>query len=405
VPRPLLEVADIFRDHGPAWRDANRGHVSLDQMKVMSAIERCRTAALGGHVERCENDACGHTAIAYNSCRNRHCPKCQGGAARVWLENREAELLPVPYFHVVFSLPAQIADIAYTNKRVIYDLLMKASAETTLTIAADPKRLGARIGITSVLHTWGSALTHHPHVHMIVPGGGLSEDGSRWISCRKKFFVHVKVLSRLFRRRMLEQLMTAHAAGKLRFFAAQTALADTSAFAAFLKRLRRCEWVVYAKQPFGGPAAVLAYLSRYTHRVAISNRRLIAADANSVTFNYKDYRIEGAGRYKTMTLATAEFIRRFLMHVLPKGLHRIRHYGLFANGNRAAHIAKARKLLAVPVTEPETAAAPEPDQPCVLPRPCPCCGGRMLVIEIFAPGCEPKHRPTHRPPLIRIDTS
>jgi len=325
----------------------------------------------------------------------------------VWLENREAELLPVPYFHVVFSLPAQIADIAYTNKRVIYDLLMKASAETTLTIAADPKRLGARIGITSVLHTWGSALTHHPHVHMIVPGGGLSEDGSRWISCRKKFFVHVKVLSRLFRRRMLEQLMTAHAAGKLRFFAAQTALADTSAFAAFLKRLRRCEWVVYAKQPFGGPAAVLAYLSRYTHRVAISNRRLIAADANSVTFNYKDYRIEGAGRYKTMTLATAEFIRRFLMHVLPKGLHRIRHYGLFANGNRAAHIAKARKLLAVPVpvTEPETAAAPEPDQPCVLPRPCPCCGGRMLVIEIFAPGCEPKHRPTHRPPLIRIDTS
>jgi hypothetical protein len=403
----LLEVADIFRDHGPAWRDANRGHISLDQMKVMSAIERCRTAALGGHVARCENDACGHTAIAYNSCRNRHCPKCQGGAARVWLEDREAELLPVPYFHVVFSLPAQIADIAYTNKRVIYDLLMKASAETTLTIAADPKRLGARIGITSVLHTWGSALTHHPHVHMIVPGGGLSEDGSRWISCRKKFFVHVKVLSRLFRRRMIEQLMTAHAAGKLRFFAAHTALADKTAFAAFLKRLRRREWVVYAKKPFGGPEAVLAYLSRYTHRVAISNRRLIAADANSVTFNYKDYRIEGAGRYKTMTLATAEFIRRFLMHVLPKGLHRIRHYGLFANGNRAAHIAKARELLAVPVpvTEPNTAAAPEPDQPCVLPRLCPCCGGRMLVIEIFAPGCEPKHRPTHRPPLIRIDTS
>jgi hypothetical protein len=405
VPRPLLEVADIFRDHGPAWRDANRGHVSLDQMKVMSAIECCRTAALGGHVARCENDACGHTAIAYNSCRNRHCPKCQGGAARVWLKDREAELLPVPYFHVVFSLPAQIADIAYTNKRVIYDLLMKASAETTLTIAADPKRLGARIGITAVLHTWGSALTHHPHVHMIVPGGGLSEDGSRWISCRKKFFVHVKVLSRLFRRRMLEQLMTAHTAGKLRFFAAHTALADTTAFAAFLKRLRRCEWVVYAKQPFGGPKAVLAYLSRYTHRVAISNRRLIAADANSVTFNYKDYRIEGASRYKTMTLATAEFIRRFLMHVLPKGLHRIRHYGLFANGNRAAHIAKARELLAVPVPEPEPAAAPEPDQPCVLPRPCPCCGGRMLVIEIFARGCEPKHRPTHRPPLIRIDTS
>jgi hypothetical protein len=326
----------------------------------------------------------------------------------VWLEDREAELLPVPYFHVVFSLPAQIADIAYTNKRVIYDLLMKASAETTLTIAADPKRLGARIGITSVLHTlWGSTLTHHPHVHMIVPGGGLSEDGSCWISCRKKFFVHVKVLSRLFRRRMLEQLMTAHAAGKLRFFAAHTALADKTAFAAFLKRLRRREWVVYAKKPFGGPEAVLAYLSRYTHRVAISNRRLIAADANSVTFNYKDYRIEGAGRYKTMTLATAEFIRRFLMHVLPKGLHRIRHYGLFANGNRAAHIAKARELLAVPVpvTEPNTAAAPEPDQPCVLPRLCPCCGGRMLVIEIFAPGYEPKHRPTHRPPLIRIDTS
>jgi Putative transposase/Transposase zinc-binding domain len=403
MSRPALEVADIFRDYGAAWRRANAGHVSLDQLKVMSAIERCRTAALGGHVARCET--CAHTVIAYNSCRNRHCPKCQGAAAKKWLGERAAELLPVGYFHLVFTLPSPIADIAYQNKTVIYDLLFKAAAEATLTIAADPKHLGARIGITAVLHSWGSAMTHHPHVHMIVPGGGLCDRGERWIACRPNFFLPVRVLSRLFRRLFLEMLAAAHEANRLKFFGDHAALADRAVFAAFLAPLRKGEWVVYAKKPFGGPQAVLAYLSRYTHRVAISNRRLISADETGVTFRWKDYRVEGHARYKTMILPIREFIRRFLMHVLPKGLHRIRHYGLFANGNRAAYIAKARELLAVPVTEPKTAAAPEPDQPYVLPRPCPCCGSRMLVIEIFARGCEPKHRPTHRRPLIRIDTS
>ena len=312
MSRPSLEIADIFRDHGRAWREANRGHVSLQQMKVMSAIERCRTAALGGHVARCENGACGHTVIAYNSCRNRHCPKCQGAAAREWLEERKAELLPVPYFHVVFTLPAPIADLAYTNKAVIYDILFKASAQATITIAADKKRLGAKVGITSVLHTWGSAMTHHPHVHMIVPGGGLSDDGSQWIACRPVFFLPVRVLSRLFRRLVTEMLIAAHASGKLVFFGQHAALVDNDAFAAFLAPLKRSEWVVYAKRPFAGPEAVLAYLSLYTHRVAISNRRLIAADVGTVSFNYKDYRVDGAARFKTMTVATGEFIRRFL---------------------------------------------------------------------------------------------
>ena len=405
MSRSSLEIADIFRDHGRAWRDANRGHVSLQQMKVMNAIERCRTAALGGHVARCENGACGHTVIAYNSCRNRHCPKCQGAAARDWLEDRKAELLPVPYFHVVYTLPAPIADLAYTNKAVIYDILMKASAETTLTIAADKKRLGARIGITSVLHTWGSAMTHHPHVHMIVPGGGLSDDGTKWIACRPDFFLAVRVLSRLFRRLVVEMLIAAHADHKLSFFGQHAALAEADAFAAFLAPLKRAEWVVYAKKPFGGPEAVLAYLSRYTHRVAISNRRLVTADANTVAFKYKDYRVDGQERFKTMTLATAEFIRRFLSHVLPKGFHRIRHYGLLANGNRAANVAKARELLAVPVAviEPKPGGATEDDTPSVQPRACPCCGSPMHVIEIFARGSEPRHRPTVI--VVRIDTS
>ena len=402
MSRPALEVADIFRDHGTAWRSANAGHVSRDQMKVMSAIERCRTAALGGHVARCEN--CSHTLIAYNSCRNRHCPKCQGAAAKQWLAERE---LPVPYFHVVFTLPGPIADIAYQNKAVIYDLLFKAAAEATLTIAADPKHLGASIGITAVLHTWGSALTHHPHVHMIVPGGGIALDGQRWIACRATFFLPVRVLSRLFRRLFLKMLTMAHAAGRLAFFGDHVALADRKAFAAFLAPLRKAEWVVYAKQPFGGPQAVLAYLSRDTHRVAISNRRLISVDETGVTFKWKDYRIDGPARYKTMTLPTHEFIRRFLMHVLPKGVHRIRHYGLFANGNRAANIARARELLAVPsgMTEPETDASSETDQLRMLATPCPCCGGRMIIVETFARGYEPKHRPTPMAPAIRIDTS
>ena len=403
MSRPALEVADIFRDHGAAWRRANAGHVSLDQMKVMSAIERCRTVALGGHVARCEG--CAYTVIAYNSCRNRHCPKCQGAAAREWLAERAAELLPVGYFHLVFTLPGPIADIAYQNKAVIYDLLFKAAAEATLTIAADPRHLGARIGITAVLHSWGSAMTHHPHVHMIVPGGGLRDRGERWIACRPTFFLPVRVLSRLFRRLFLEMLAAAHEADRLKFFGDHAALAGRAIFAAFLAPLRKVEWVVYAKKPFGGPQAVLAYLSRYTHRVAISNRRLISADETDVTFRWKDYRIEGHARYKTMTLPIHEFIRRFLMHVLPKGFHRIRHYGLFANGNRAENIALARKLLAMPpsVSQPHTSF--EPDQPRTLPKPCPCCGGRMIIIETVARGCEPKRQPTPAPAEIRIDTS
>jgi len=408
MSRPLLEVADIFRDHGAAWRHANRGHVSLGQLKVMSAIERCRTAALGGHVARCENEACARTVIAYNSCRNRHCPKCQSAAAREWLAEREAELLPVPYFHVVYTLPAPIAAIAYQNKAAIYGILFKASAGATLRIAADPKRLGARTGITSVLHSWGSAMTHHPHVHMIVPGGGLSADGQRWIACRPEFFLPVRVLSRLFRRLVLGLLLQAHGEGCLKFSGAHAALADEQAFAAFLAPLKRSEWVVYAKKPFAGPEAVLAYLSRYTHRVAISNRRLIAAGESGVTFTYKDYRLEGPERYKTMTLTAHEFIRRFLMHVLPKGFHRIRHYGLFANGGRAENIAKARALLAVmPVTEANGVKPPEKVEPealRVLPRPCSCCGGRMIVIEVFARGSMPRYRPPAAAP-VWIDTS
>jgi Putative transposase/Transposase zinc-binding domain len=402
MSRPALEVADIFRNHGAAWRSANAGHVSLDQLKVMSAIERCRTAALGGHVARCEK--CAHTVIAYNSCRNRHCPKCQGTAAKQWLAEREAELLPVPYFHVVFTLPAPIADIAYQNKAVIYDLLFKAAADTMLTIAADPKHQGARIGITAVLHTWGSAMTHHPHLHMIVPGGGLSLDGKKWLACRPGFFLPVRVLSRLFRRLSLKMLADAHAAGRLAFFGDHAALANAAAFAALLTPLRKAEWVVYAKKPFGGPQAVLAYFARYTHRVAIANSRLISADKTGVTFKWKDYRIEGPGRYKTMTLPTHEFIRRFLIHVLPKGLHRIRHYGLFANGkHRAANIAHARQLLAVPQSAAQHNIDPaaESDQPRALPTPCPHCGGRLIVIETFARGCQPKHAPA----TIRIDTS
>jgi hypothetical protein len=404
VSRPALEVADIFRGHGLAWRKANAGHVSLGQLKVMSAIESCRTAALGGHVARCEK--CAHTQISYNSCRNRHCPKCQGAAAREWLAERETELLPVPYFHVVYTLPAAIRDIAYQNKAVIYDLLFRASAETTLKIAATPRHLGARIGFMSVLHTWGSTLTHHPHVHMVVPGGGLSPDGSKWIACRPRYFLTVEVLSALFRRLFLEMLVAAHDAGRLQFFGCQVRLADKAAFDAYLTPLRQVDWVVYAKEPFAGPEQVLRYLSRYTHRIAISNRRLVSAGENGVTFKYKDYRIEGPGRYKTMTLATDEFIRRFLVHVLPKGFHRIRHYGLLASGNRADNIARARELLAVPKPRNDAASAGSADasEPLTHEHPCPCCGGRMIIIETFERGSTPRYRPTP-PTAIRIDTS
>ena len=368
-------------------------------MKVMSAIERCRTAALGGHVARCEK--CAHTHVAYNSCRNRHCPKCQGAAAKDWLAEREAELLPVPYFHVVFTLPAPIGDIAFQNKAVVYDILFKAAAETLITIAADPKHLGARIGLTAVLHSWGSALTHHPHVHMIVPGGGISSDGERWVSCRPGFFLPVRVLSRLFRRLFLEKLAAAHGACRLDFFGDHAPLADRGAFAAYLAPLRKVEWVVYAKRPFGGPEAVLAYLSRYTHRVAIANSRLLSLDDAGVTFKWKDYRAKGRERAKIMMLATHEFIRRFLIHVLPGGFHRIRHYGLLANGGRAENIARARELLSVPATQSEPADA-DAGEPPTLSHPCPCCGGRMIIIETFERGTTPRTPPTGP---IRIDTS
>jgi len=368
-------------------------------MKVMSAIEHCRTAALGGHVARCEK--CDHTRIAYNSCRNRHCPKCQGAAAKEWLADREAELLPVPYYHVVFTLPAPIADIAYQNKAEIYAILFKAAAETLITIAADPKHLGARIGLTAVLHTWGSALTHHPHVHMIVPGGGISLDGTRWVSCRPGFFLPVRVLSRLFRRLFLERLVAAHNAGRLHFFGDHAPLAERRAFAAHLAPLRKIEWVVYSKPPFGGPQAVLAYLSRYTHRVAIANSRLIAFDGADVTFRWKDYRAKGRERAKIMTLATHEFIRRFLIHVLPGGFHRIRHYGLLANGGRVENIARARELLGVSPTQSEPCDTGA-DEPPMLSHPCPCCGGRMIIIETFERGATPHTRPTSP---IKIDTS
>ena len=393
MPRPALELADILRAHGEAFRHAHAGHLSLGQLKVMSAIEACRTAALGGHVARC--DDCRHLAVSYNSCRNRHCPKCQGAAARAWLAEREADLLPVPYFHVVFTLPVPLAAIAFHNKAVVYDLLFKAAAETLQTIAADPRHLGARIGLVAVLHTWGSALTHHPHVHCIVPGGGLSPDSERWIACRVGFFLPVRVLSRLFRRLFLEKLLAAHAQGRLVFFADLAHLTASAAFTAHLAPLRRTEWVVYAKPPFGGPAAVLAYLARYTHRTAIANSRLVSLDDHTVRFRWKDYRTAdpatGAVRLKTMSLSPDEFLRRFLLHVLPAGFHRIRHYGLLAKGPRAIDLDRLRALIAAQTGD----AAPEPEpaeaepETTILPA-CPCCGGRMRIIEIFSRGHTPR---------------
>ncbi|MEM8976018.1 MAG: IS91 family transposase [Pseudomonadota bacterium] len=389
MPRARLEIADIFRKHGHAWRRANAGHVSLSQLKAMSAIEACRTEALGGHVATCTK--CDHQHIAYNSCKNRHCPKCQGPAARDWMEARAEDLLPVEYFHVVFTLPAEIARIALWNKRAVYGLLFRASAETVMTIAVDPKRMGARVGMTSVLHTWGSALTHHPHIHMIVPGGGLSLDGTRWISCKPGFFLHVRVLSRLFRRLFIEGLMALHRAGELAFFGDLSGLVDAKSFAAWLDPFRKTEWVVYAKPPFGGPEAVLAYLSRYTHRVAISNSRLVSADANTVSFRWKDYRIKSGDRMKVMRLTTDEFIRRFLMHVLPDGFHRIRHYGMLASTQRKTNIAKVRALIGASAPEQEPPPNDDP-APLTLREPCPCCGGTMLIIETFKRGQVPRSR-------------
>ena len=386
--RPALEVADIFRTHGPAWRKQQAGHLNLGQFKVMSAIEQCRTAALGGHALRC--NACDHQEISYNSCRNRHCPKCQARAAQQWLDARQADLLPVEYYHVVFTLPEPISAIAYTNKAEIYRLLFDVAAETLITIAADPKHLGAQIGATLVLHTWGSALTHHPHVHGIVPGGGISPDDERWVACRRGFFLPVRVLSRLFRRRFIEGLEKLHHAGQLQFFSEHAGLADAGTFGRWLAPLRSCEWVVYAKRPFAGPEAVLAYLSRYTHRVAISNRRLVAMGENGVSFRWKDYRAKGRTRHKTMTLAPEEFMRRFLLHVLPTGFHRIRHYGLLANAGRRENLVRARVLLDVHRPEPVD------DKATVLPLPtfiCRCCGATMRVVEIVM-----RHQPIRAPP-------
>jgi hypothetical protein len=394
VRRPRLEVADIFHRHGTNWRRANAGHVSLAQLQVMAAIEQCRSAALGGHVERCED--CGHSRIAYNSCRNRHCPKCQGAAAQDWLAAREADLLPVGYFHLVFTLPAEIAPIAYQNKAVVYDLLFRTAAETLLTIAADPKHLGARIGVIAVLHSWGSAMTHHPHVHMIVPGGGISLDGTCWVRCKPGFLLPVRVLSRLFRRLFLTGLADAHAAGRLRFFGEIAGLCRREAFARHLAPLWRKNWFVYAKPPFAGPEAVLAYLARYTHRVAIANSRLIALDQRGVTFRYKDYRRDGRARRRTMTLSADEFIRRFLLHVLPKGFHRIRHYGLLASPSCKANIARARELIAAPMPEigpPETHDTADPNAANDHRSPCPCCGGRMIIVEVFGRGGAPRGPP------------
>ncbi|HEY9037598.1 MAG TPA: IS91 family transposase [Roseovarius sp.] len=388
MPRPRLEVADIFRAHGPAYRRDHAGHLNLPQLKVMSAIENCRTATLGGHVAACTK--CGHQHIAYNSCCNRHCPTCQGIASRDWMQARIEDLLPVEYFHVVFTLPTQVADIAYQNKAAVYGLLFKASAQTLLTIAADPKHLGAKIGMTSVLHTWGSAMTHHPHVHIIVPGGGLSRTSARWIACRNGFLLSVKVLSRLFRRLFLEGLARLHKADKLAFFGNLSELAEPDTFAAHLATLRKTDWVVYAKPPFGGPEAVLAYLSRYTHRVAISNQRLISADADMVAFRWKDYRIKRGDRMKVMRLPTHEFIRRFLTYVLPSGFHRIRHAGFLAHGIRRDRIQKIRYLLGV-IPEPDDAARGEPNEPDAH-LTCPECGGAMIVIETFTRGQTPKSR-------------
>lgn len=377
-----IEVADIFRDHGASFRAGRRS--SLNQLKAMSAIERCRTAGMGGHVLTCED--CAEVKIAYNSCRNRHCPRCQGSTAKRWLADRQAELLPVEYYHVVFTLPAQVAQIAYQNPALVYDLLFKVGAETLRTIAADAKHLGAKIGFTAVLHTWGSAMTHHPHLHCIVPGGGITLDG-QWQSCKRGFFLPVRVLSRLFRRLFLAQLTAMY--DQLQFYGEHQQLADLKAFRKHLDAVRQIEWVVYAKRPFSGPQSVLAYLSQYTHRVAISSRRLIAYDDNTVTFKWKDYRAKGSKRYSTMTLPTHEFIRRFLIHILPTGFHRIRHFGLFANHQRRAKLQQVRVLLGEVIDEPEPTDKLDKTPTFV----CRTCGTPMIILNMLVRPQHPRAPP------------
>ena len=381
-----LEVADIFHRHGEAYRQAHAGHLGRVERRVMSAIELCRTAALGGHTEQCQD--CGTVRIAYNSCRNRHCPKCQGAAREEWLAARAAELLPVPYFHIVFTLPAPAAEIAFQNKEAVYAILFKAAAETLRTIAADPKHLGAELGVLAVLHTWGQNLHHHPHIHCVVPGGGPSLDGTRWIACRPGFFLPVRVLSKLFRRLFLEGLQAAFDAGELGFFGAIAELGKPTAFARRLRELRHLDWVVYAKRPFGGPAQVLAYLSRYTHRVAISNSRLVWMENSEVAFRWKDYRHHG--KSKLMALDAHEFIRRFLLHALPDGFHRIRHYGFLANSHRAEKLALCRTLLAVPSIEPAAPACDNTQGAASAPNLCPHCGGLMVTLDTLPQSPPPR---------------
>jgi len=375
--RPALEVADIFRRHGEAFRRNHAGHLGRIERRIMAAIEVCRTPALGGHVEQCGD--CGLVRCAYNSCRDRHCPKCQGLARAEWFEARQAELLPVPYYHVVFTLPAPAAEIAFQNKRAVYAILFRAAADAMRDIAADPKHLGAEIGAITLLHTWGQTLQHHPHLHCIVPGGGLSFDGTRWVACRLGFFLPVRVLSRRFRELFLARLQTAFAAGELRFSGALAALAEPDVFAQRLNALRAVEWVVHAKRPFAGPEQVLAYLGRYTHRVALANSRLTRLADDQVDFTWKDYRHHG--KTKVMTLAADEFIRRFLLHAVPNGFHRIRHIGFLANGHRTAKLALCRALLAAPAPDPPTPESYRDRTRRLTGHAldvCPHCGGAML---------------------------
>jgi Putative transposase/Transposase zinc-binding domain len=396
--KPVLEVADIFRRHGDAYRQAHGDHMGRVEHRILSAIAACRTAVLGGHVEHCTD--CGEKRISYNSCRNRHCPKCQNLARAEWLEDRRAELLPVPYFHVVFTLPALLAEIAFQNKAVVYDLLMRTAADTLRTMAADPEHLGADIGLIAVLHTWGQNLHHHPHVHCIVPGGGLSPDGAKWVASRPDFLLDVQVLSALFRNRFIKQITAAFEAGRLQFFAALAALVDPDTFAHHLAPLSTADWVVYAKRPFGGPEETLAYLGRYTHRVAITNSRLISLEQGRVSFRWKDYR--QGGETKLMTLSAQEFIRRFLLHALPDGFQRIRHYGLLANGHRAAKLELCRTLLAAPPPPASSARRDYREQYRQLTGKdldiCPHCGGHMVRIGPLPPSQARAHAP-------RCDTS
>ena len=383
--RPTFEVADVFHRHGEAYIRARGGKIGRVERRVMSAIQLCRTAALGGHFETCE--ACGFARPAYNSCRNRHCTKCQGAAQIQWIERRQSDLLPVPYFHVVFTLPAPIADVAFHNKAVIYAILLKTAAATLQVIAADPKHLGAEIGLVAVLHTWGQNLHHHPHAHCVVPGGGLSLDGQRWVRCRRTFFLPVKVLARLYRRLFLKQLAAAFAAGQITLTGELASLGADGAFVAALAAWRRIDWVVYAKPPFGGPKQVLNYLGRYTHRVAIANSRIVALDDDTVSFRWRDYRAQG--QTKIMRVTAIDFIRRFLQHTLPDGFQRIRHYGLLANARRVEKLALCRRLLAACTPEPATPTDPAPvdtesrrlkDAPTSsVPHLCPCCGGRLAI--------------------------